>query len=86
MLLGALGLLKFPDFYTRMHAVGKCDTMGQFMIILGCAVYEGFSFISIKMILISIFYMFTIPAATHYIVKAAYYSGVKVWKKGEERM
>lgn len=81
MFLGVLGLIRFPDFYTRMHAIGKCDTMGQFFIILGCIVYEGLSFISIKLILVSIFYIFSIPAATHAIVKAAYYTGEKVWRK-----
>ncbi|MEM0351061.1 MAG: monovalent cation/H(+) antiporter subunit G [Archaeoglobaceae archaeon] len=81
MFLGALGLLKFPDFYTRMHAIGKCDTMGQFLIIVGCAVYEGLSFISIKLVLIAFFYLLSMPAATHAIVKAAFYRGEKVWRR-----
>ncbi|MCS7121962.1 MAG: monovalent cation/H(+) antiporter subunit G [Archaeoglobaceae archaeon] len=86
MFLGALGLIRFPDFYTRTHAIGKCDTMGQLFIIVGCTIYEGLSFISIKLVLITLFYLFSIPAATHAIVKAAFYTGVKVWKKGDERM
>lgn len=83
MILGVIGLLRFPDFYTRMHAVGKCDTMGQFLILLGCAVYDGLSFISLKLILISFFYLFSMPAATHAIVKAAFYTGEKVWRREE---
>ncbi|MCS7119502.1 MAG: monovalent cation/H(+) antiporter subunit G [Archaeoglobaceae archaeon] len=86
MFLGVIGLIKLPDFYTRMHAIGKCDTMGQFLIILGFAVYEGLSFISIKLLLISVFYLFSMPAATHAIVKAAFYGGERVWKKGDQRM
>ncbi len=86
MFLGAFGLLKLPDFYTRMHAIGKCDTLGQFLIILGFAVYEGLSFISIKLLLISLFYLLSSPAATHAIVKAAFYRGLKVWKKGDPKM
>ena len=48
MIIGTVGLLKFPDFYTRLHATGKCDTLGQILIIVGCMTYEGLSFITIN--------------------------------------
>ncbi|MCX6673087.1 MAG: monovalent cation/H(+) antiporter subunit G [Methanothrix sp.] len=86
MITGTVGLLKFPDFYTRMHATGKCDTLGQILIILGCVIYEGFTFITIKLLLVSAFYLLAGPASTHALMKAAYVTGLPVWKKGDKRM
>jgi multicomponent Na+:H+ antiporter subunit G len=86
MITGTVGLLKFPDFYTRMHATGKCDTLGQIMIIAGCMIYEGFTFITIKLLLVAAFYLLVGPASTHALMKAAYVTGVPVWKKGDKRM
>jgi multicomponent Na+:H+ antiporter subunit G len=86
MITGTAGLLKFPDFYTRMHATGKCDTLGQVLVILGCMIYEGFTFISIKLLLVAAFYLLVGPASTHALMKAGYVTGVPVWKKGDKRM
>ena len=86
MITGTIGLLKFPDFYTRMHATGKCDTLGQILIILGCMIYEGFTFITIKLLLVAAFYLLAGPASTHALMKAAYVTGLPVWKKGDKRM
>lgn len=86
MITGTVGLLKFPDFYTRMHATGKCDTLGQILIIVGCMIYEGFTFITIKLLLVSAFYLLAGPASTHALMKAAYVTGLPVWKKGDKRM
>ena len=86
MITGTVGLLKFPDFYTRMHATGKCDTLGQILIIVGCMIYEGFDFITIKLLLVTAFYLLVGPASTHALMKAGYVTGVPVWKKGDKRM
>ncbi|HUV79862.1 MAG TPA: monovalent cation/H(+) antiporter subunit G [Candidatus Bathyarchaeia archaeon] len=86
MLTGALGLLRLPDFYTRLHATGKCDTLGEVLIIVGCMVYQGWSFITIKLFFLMLFIFIANPVATHAIMKAAYVTGVKPWKKGDERM
>jgi multicomponent Na+:H+ antiporter subunit G len=86
MIIGTVGLLKFPDFYTRLHATGKCDTLGQILIIFGCMIYEGFSLITIKLFLISAFYLLAGPVSTHALIKAGYVCGIPVWKKGDKRM
>jgi multicomponent Na+:H+ antiporter subunit G len=86
MITGTIGLLKFPDFYTRLHATGKCDSLGQVLIILGCVIYEGFTFITIKLLLVSLFYLLAGPASTHALMKAGYVTGVPVWKKGDKRI
>jgi multicomponent Na+:H+ antiporter subunit G len=69
-----------------MHATGKCDTLGQVLVILGCVIYEGFTFISIKLLLVAAFYLLAGPASTHALMKAAYVTGLPVWKKGDKRM
>ncbi len=71
LLLGAVGILRFPDFYTRMHAAGKCDTLGVLLTFLGLAIYEGFSLASAKLLLIALFLFLTSPTATHAIARAA---------------
>ncbi len=86
MITGTVGLLKFPDFYTRMHATGKCDTLGQVLVILGCVIYEGFTFITIKLLLVAAIYLLAGPVSTHALMKAAYVTGLPVWKKGDKRM
>ncbi len=85
MITGAAGLLRFPDFYTRLHATGKCDTLGEVLIIVGCMIYQGWSFITIKLIFLMLFIFIANPVGTHAIMKAAYVSGLKPWKKGEAR-
>ncbi len=86
MITGTIGLLKFPDFYTRLHATGKCDTLGQILVIIGCMIYEGFTLITIKLLMVSAFYLLVAPAGTHALMKAAYVTGLPVWKKGDKRM
>jgi multicomponent Na+:H+ antiporter subunit G len=85
MITGAAGLLRFPDFYTRLHATGKCDTLGEVLIIVGCMIYQGWSFITLKLIFLSLFIFIANPTGTHAIMKAAYVTGLKPWKKGEAR-
>jgi multicomponent Na+:H+ antiporter subunit G len=85
MITGAAGLLRLPDFYTRLHATGKCDTLGEVLIIVGCMIYQGWSFITLKLIFLSLFIFIANPTGTHAIMKAAYVTGLKPWKKGEAR-
>lgn len=85
MITGAMGIVRFPDFYTRMHAAGKCDTLGEVLIILGFMIYQGLSPLTLKLYFLSFFILLANPVATHALMKAAYVSGVKMWKKGEDR-
>jgi multicomponent Na+:H+ antiporter subunit G len=92
----SIGLLRFPDFYARMHATGKGDTLGGFLIILGLAVYNlfygghsGFDLASIltsiKIIFIAVFFFLANPTATHAIAKAGLDAGVVPWTKEGSR-
>jgi multicomponent Na+:H+ antiporter subunit G len=69
---GSLGLLRLPDFYTRAHAVGKSDTLGVMLVILGFMVHDGFSLNTAKMAFILLFVGLTNPTATNALVQAAY--------------
>ncbi len=85
MIVGAIGLIRFPDFYTRVHATGKCDTLGEGMMLLGFILYEGMNLVSVKILLLVIFIFVTSPTAVHAILNVAYTRGVEPWKKGDER-
>ncbi|MCP4677524.1 MAG: monovalent cation/H(+) antiporter subunit G [Deltaproteobacteria bacterium] len=84
LLLGAIGLFRFPDFYTRMHAAGKCDTLGSLLIVTGLAAYNGFTLGSLKLIFIAVFIFLTSPTATHAIARAAHKNKLPLWTKDEE--
>ena len=85
MIVGAIGLIRFPDLYTRVHATGKCDTLGEGMMLLGFILYEGMNLVSVKILLLVIFIFVTSPTAVHAILNVAYTRGVEPWKKGDER-
>lgn len=82
-----IGILRFPDFYSRMHAAGKGDTISSLLMLIGLALYEmhhisvGDILVAIKIIFISVFIFLTSPTATHAIIDAGYESGVKPWVK-----
>jgi multicomponent Na+:H+ antiporter subunit G len=80
---GAVGILRFPDFYTRLHPAGKLDTMGSFFMLAGLALYSlghfsiGEILVSLKIMLIVAFVFLASPTATHAIVDAGLRAGLK---------
>ena len=79
-----IGLIRLPDFYTRMHACGICDTLGSLLIIVGLALHNGFSLESAKITSIAIFIFLTSPTATHSIARAALKNRIPHWTKEKE--
>ena len=77
VLIGAFGLIRLPDFYTRLHAAGITDTLGAEFILLGLMFQAGLSLVTVKLILISLFIFFTSPTATHAVANAARVMGLK---------
>ena len=77
LITGALGMLRLPDFYTRMHAAGITDTLGADLILLGMMVQAGLTLVTVKLLLIGAFLFFTSPTSTHAIANAAFTSGLK---------
>ncbi|SDZ80497.1 monovalent cation/H(+) antiporter subunit G [Microbulbifer marinus] len=82
MLSGAVGLLRFPDFYTRMHAAGVTDTLATFLILGGLMLLAGWSLALFKLGLILLFLFFTGPVASHALARAAQHSEWKLSGSG----
>ncbi|MCK5385774.1 MAG: monovalent cation/H(+) antiporter subunit G [Gammaproteobacteria bacterium] len=76
-IIGAIGIHRFPDFYTRLHAVGIADTLSATLILLGLGFQAGLSLAAFKLILIFVFLFFTSPTASHALANAALHSGLK---------
>jgi multicomponent Na+:H+ antiporter subunit G len=76
-IVGGIGLIRFPDLFTRFHAAGVTDTLGAALILIGLTLQAGWSLISIKLLLILFFILFTSPTATHALAKAALHGGLK---------
>ena len=80
MLAGTIGFVRFPDFYSRMHATGKCDTLGEGLMLVALIVYGGATFVSVKILFLITFILLANPTSTHAIAKAAYDVGLEPWR------
>jgi multicomponent Na+:H+ antiporter subunit G len=81
--VAAIGVLRLPDFYSRLHASGKSETLGMMLCFTGLAIYEGISITSVKFLMMAFFILFANPIGTHIICREAYRSGLKPWTKGD---
>ena len=77
IVISAVGLLRLPDFYTRLHAGGVTDTFGAELLIIGMAIQAGFTLLTVKLFIIGLFLFFTGPTATHATANAAWVAGLK---------
>ena len=76
-----IGMLRLPDFYSRVHASGNSETLGTMLVFLGLAVYNGVSITSAKLLIILMFIFLGNPIGSHILTKAAYKTGHPVWTK-----
>ncbi|MBE7637405.1 sodium:proton antiporter [Sneathiella sp. P13V-1] len=72
-----LGLLRFPDLYSRIHAGGMADTLASFLILGGLALQSGFTLVTVKLFFIVAFLFFTSPTATYALAQATFVAGLK---------
>ena len=84
-LVGTVGLLRFPDFYSRTHAATKCDTLGAGSMLFALALLNGFEFDSAKILTIALFVLLTSPTAGHALARAAYRTGLAPWLTETDR-
>jgi len=77
--LGCLGLIRFPDVYTRLQASAKCVTLGTCGILFGLFLFSGFTATGIKALLCMAFILLTAPVSAHALARGAYKAGVKPW-------
>lgn len=88
--VGGIGMHRFPDFYTRMHASGVTDTLGAGMILVGLMFQElllpGMSWLNVgRLIIILVFLLLTSSTSTHALAKTAYHHGPKPILVEEEK-
>lgn len=76
-LIGAIGVLRFPDLFSRMHAAGLTDTLGALLVLGGLMLLAGWSLATAKLVFILAFLWMTSPTATHALAKAARHDGVE---------
>ncbi len=82
--VGGVGVLRMPDFYTRVHAASVSDSVGAGLVLLGLVLQAGWTLVAVKLAIIGLLIFFTSPVATHALVKAALGRGVKPRLGGEQ--
>jgi multicomponent Na+:H+ antiporter subunit G len=85
LLVSTTGLLRLPDFLSRAHAVGKSDTLGSLLVLIGLAIHNGLALDSAKIFLIVLFIAVTNPTGIHTLARAALRAGEQVWVRPEDR-
>lgn len=82
--VGAIGVLRMPDFYTRVHAASVHDTLGAGLILLGLLLQAGWTLVAAKLVILGLLIFFASPAATHALARAALGRGLAPRLAGEE--
>jgi multicomponent Na+:H+ antiporter subunit G len=77
VLIGGIGALRLPGFYTRLHAASLTDTMATILIFTGIMLQAGFSLAALKLLVIMVFLLLTGPTASYALANAALQSGLK---------
>jgi multicomponent Na+:H+ antiporter subunit G len=77
ILMGSIGIIRLPDFYSRSHAASKSDTLGIMFVIGGLMIYEGFNQSSLKLLFIILFIWLSNPIGSHALARAALKKGLK---------
>ncbi len=82
-LAAVVGILRLPDFYTRLHAVGKCDTAGLLLALAALALLSGDPAVAMKLAFVWLIVAVAGPTATHALGRAARRSAVPQWHPAE---
>ena len=77
VLIGGIGLIRLPDFYTRIHAAGITDTMGAWLVLVGLMFASVSWLVTVKLVMLLLFLAITSPLSGHALAKAAYLRGLK---------
>jgi len=76
-IVGALGMLRMPDFYTRMHAASLIDTLGAGLMLAGLVLQAGLTLVAAKLAMVGLLILFASPTATHALARAAMSRGLE---------
>ena len=75
-IVGGIGLIRLPDFFTRMHGAGITDTLGAGLLLAGLMVQAGLTLVTVKLVMIVVILLLTSPTATHAVARAARLAGL----------
>lgn len=78
-LIAAIGLLRLPDLYTRMHAASKAGTLGSGVTLLAIAVFSSEVDVALRCIAGIVFFLLTAPVSAHLLARAGYCTGLVPW-------
>ncbi|MDF1521636.1 MAG: monovalent cation/H(+) antiporter subunit G [Trueperaceae bacterium] len=81
VLVSAIGILRFPDLYMRMHGATKAGTLGAGLILLGASVLFGTLAVTVKAMTVFVFLLLTAPVAAHVLGRAAHHDDVPKWDR-----
>ena len=76
-IVGAFGLVRMPDVFTRMHAASVTDTLGAGFLLLGMILQAGFGLVALKLLMILAAFFFVAPVVTHALARACLHEGIK---------
>ncbi len=77
LLIGAIGLVRMPDVFTRMHATSVMETTGASLIIFGLIIYSGLNAVSLKLVLVLLAILYLSSVATHALARACIHDNIK---------
>jgi len=77
VMIGAVGTLRFPDFWSRLHAASITDSAGMILLVVGMCLQAGLSMVTVKLLIIGIFLFITGPTSTHAVANAALVTGLR---------
>ncbi|WP_018184078.1 monovalent cation/H(+) antiporter subunit G [Kaistia granuli] len=77
LIVGAIGMNRMPDLFTRMHSASVADTLGVILMLIGMVILAGFTLVAVKLMLLMAFLLFMGPVASHALAAAALQAGVK---------
>ena len=83
---GTIGIIRFPDIYTRLQTSSKCDSAGAVALLIGLILREGLNLFSLRILIILVFLLLTNPVASHAIARSAAIRGIKPWRKKKKNV
>jgi multicomponent Na+:H+ antiporter subunit G len=83
VLVSAVGVIRLPDVYMRMHAATKAGTLGAGIILAAAALFFGALGVTVKATVVFVFLLLTAPVAAHVLGRASYYDGAEKWSRTE---
>lgn len=78
-LAAAIGLVRLPDLYTRMHAASKAGTMGSCLMLVALAIVTSDLAVTLRALAGVLFFLLTVPISSHLLAKAAHHAGYPLW-------